>query len=220
MSYKSTSKPASNRPIDSKQERVIMEFLSKYLYAKAYPEHEIVEDRNLQLEGVDIAIPLPSGIEYHDAKAQASKLYINNPTQTFSMELLFDHNDSECVGWFLRPGLLTHVYALCWVNRAKVNAHGYIDNADDIEELEVMLLDKQELKGFINTYFYDEALYATAQKMRAQGTTRLFLNDAMYMVYSDKLNERPVNLVVKKWALEKCAYEHFKVRKDSVTSLM
>jgi hypothetical protein len=42
----------------------------------------------------------------------------------------------------------------------------------------------------------------------------------MYFVYSPALNTKPVYLVMKRWALERCAYQHLKVTKDGVSSLM
>ena len=215
-----SSKPTSNYTVEDKQKRVITEFLSKYMYGKIYPEHTVITDKELQSKAIDVALPTVNGPEYHDIKVQASKLYINKPQPTFNMELLVNHNDQEHVGWFLRNDLLSHVYVLCWVPKAKVNTYGYIAEAEDIEELEVMFIDKQELKDFVNTYFYDEAMYQQARKMRAKGDTRVFPNDAMYFVYSPALNTKPVYLVMKRWALERCAYQHLKVTKDGVSSLM
>lgn len=215
MSSKSTS-----YSVEDKQKRVITEFLSKYMYGKIYPAHEVNTDRALQSQGIDVTLPTVNGPEYHDIKVQASKLYINKPQPTFNMELLVDNNEGEQVGWFLRNDLLSHVYVLCWVPKAKVNSYGYIAEAEDIEELEVMFIDKQELKDFVNTYYYDEALYQQARKMKMKGDTRVFPNDAMYFVYSPALNTHPVYLVMKRWALERCAYQHLKVTKTGVSSLM
>lgn len=210
----------NEKPIDNTQERLVVEFLHKYLYNKIYPEHEIITNKQLQFKGVDIAIHTPNGPEYHDVKVQASKLYINKPQPTFSMELLYDINNQSCAGCFLRNDLLTQVYVLCWIPRAKVNTYGYVAESEDIEELEVMFIDRQELKNFVNTYFYDEALYQQACKMRAKGDTRVFPNEAMYFVYSPALNERPVNLTLKRWVLDRYAYQHFKVTKDGIQSLI
>jgi hypothetical protein len=113
--------------------------------------------------------------------------------------------------------MLTNVYVLVWVNKAKTNTYGYIDKADDIEELDVMFIDKRDLKEFVNNTMYDEALYDTARHMRIKGTKRLFLNEAMYISYSDQLKEPAVHLVVQKYALDKLAYQRFIVRKDSIS---
>lgn len=207
-------------PVEDKQKKLISEFLSKYMYGKVYAEHEMVTDKALQMKAVDVILPTANGPEYHDIRVQASKLYINKPQPTFNMELLCDYNDNEHVGWFLRNDLLSHVYVLCWVPKAKVNSYGYIAEFEDIEEVEVMFIDKQELKDFVNTYYYDEALYQQARKMRAKGDTRVFPNDAMYFVYSPAMSSKPVYLVMKRWALERCAYQHLKVTKTGVTSLM
>lgn len=217
MSSKSTGYKSENT--QNKQERLVTEFLSKYMYGKIYPEHMVVTDRELQGQGVDVALPTANGPEYHDVKVQASKLYINKPQPTFNMELLFNDSQGEQVGWFLRNDFLTHVYILCWIPRAKVNSYGYIAEMEDIEEVEVMFIDKQELKDFCNTYFYDEAMYQQARKMRAKGDTRVFPNDAMYFVYSPALNDKPVYLVLKRWVLERCSYQHLKVTKTDVKSL-
>lgn len=216
MSYPASTSD-TNKPVDSKQERLVTEYLSKYLYAKAYPRHEVIESREQQLQGVDVVVSTDCGAEYHDIRAQVSKYYINRPLSNFSLELLLNSNNDEHVGWFLKPEMLTNVYVLVWVNKAKTNTYGYIDKADDIEELDVMFIDKRDLKEFVNNTMYDEALYDTARHMRIKGTKRLFLNEAMYISYSDQLKEPAVHLVVQKYALDKLAYQRFIVRKDSIS---
>lgn len=218
MSYPASTSD-TNKPVDSKQERLITEYLSKYLYAKAYPRHEVIEDRERQLHGVDVVAATDCGDECHDIRAQVSKYYINRPLSNFSLELLSNSNNNECVGWFLKPEMLTDVYVFVWVNKAKTNTYGYIDKLDDIEELDVMFIDKRDLKEFVNNTMYDEALYDTARRMRVKGTKRLFLNEAMYISYSDQLKEPAVHLVVQKYALDKLAYQRFLVHKDNVSVL-
>ena len=216
MSYKSDS----TKYADNKPKRVVMEFLEKYMYDRAYPTSEMITDKQMHLLGADVMIGTANGPEYHGIQTQSSKMYINKPQPMFQFELLADKNGQETVGEFLRNDVMTHVYVLCWIPRAKVNSYGYINDAEDIEELEVMFIDRQELKSFINTYFYDEALYQQARKMRAKNDTRVFPNDAMYFVYSPALSEKPVYLAIKRWALERCAYQHFKVTKGGIQSMM
>ena len=206
---------------ESKQERVIKEFLQKYFYEKAYPQHEVASTQGMHDKGIDIIVPSYNGPEYQCIKAQASPRYINHPNPTFSFELMANDKDGATyIGWYLRNDLETHVYVLVWVNSAKTNNYGYINDAEDIEELEILFLDKAEFKRYIADYVYDDALWETAQKMRNTRTTRIFLNQKMYTVFSDGMKEQPVNLVVKKHVLEDMAYQRFLVRKSAIQSLM
>lgn len=202
---------ASLRPIDHAQEQINTTFLYKHFYQDVFPGSTMITIKEMQLRGCDVEVPNGRSTCYHDIKTQASKKYINNPLPTFAMEILFDSSGQERTGWFVRNDLLTDVYCLCWIPKARVNADGYLDSDDDIEEMEVMLIEKQRLINYVSKIVPQNRLIGLAQHMRETNTKRLEVSSGLHMIYSDFLEERPVNLVIKKFLLEKLATSHWKV---------
>ena len=216
----------STRPMDTIQEAKVIAFLDKYLYVKVFDNYELVHDDIRQKQGIDILVNEDGKEVRHDIKAQASPSYINNPTPTFCMELLFDKkNDDETVhtynGWFVRDGLLTDFYGLCWIHKARKNASGYFDSPEDIEELEIYFVDKHKLKEYINESIRDAELLRTAHDMRRCLDKRRFCDEKnrWHYTYSMNLPEKSVNLIVKKWVLKEFSPKRYIVRKDGLWEL-
>jgi hypothetical protein len=211
---KSTQKKASN-----KQENIVIEFLGRYLYNKLYPGHEIVTEDDA-LPGVDIIASTLQGDEHHDIQVQATPRYINHPNPTFSFTVMYNDADGNvCIGDFIDPNVNAQVCVLAWINSAKTNNYGYLSEAEDINELEVLFIDRRDLKAYANESIYDNAMYNTANKMRAQRTRSLFVSNALYLYYTETLADKPVHLVFKKYALEELAYMRLLVTKQGIKNL-
>ena len=76
----------SDREIDMPQERIVDNFLTTFFYNKCFYSVESVNDYRRQVKGVDI---IADGM-YIDNKAQSSPRYVNNPKETFILELSFE----------------------------------------------------------------------------------------------------------------------------------
>lgn len=207
MSYNTNQ----NKYSENTQENCLLEFLDRYVYKRLYASVEFNPGKEVHFE-----IDIPNGTEKHVIKGQLTKSAINKPKDSFSFNVLTNTEP----GWFVMPELDTDVYVLAFIKQAKVNSYGYMKSFEDIEELELLFIDKREIKNYVNENIYDAAMYETAYDMRSKSTRSLFINNAMYLYYSDALADKPVDLVIKKFALDKLAYMHLLVTKESIKELV
>lgn len=208
----------TERRCDIVQENLIGTFLHKYLYTRLSDKAELVKDKERQTKGID-EVCLGMLI---DNKAQSSPAYIGNPAPTFILELLFKNKlFEETTGWFLDPDLFTTHYAFVWVNSAYVDHRGRIVDLDDIDELEVMIVNKDKLKKAITNDFSVEYLYKTAREMWDNGASKHYFGGVhnYSMTCTHRLDECPVTLVTKKGFLKRFSTHHYLVHKENIISL-
>lgn len=207
------------RPIDEKHEKIVEQFLMKYFYKKIYNNVESIFDQDRQVKGIDII----ADELIIDNKAQCSARYINNPTNTFAVEIVtYNKQGDEMTGWFINNSLLTKYYAFVWIHEAKTNAQNCLNNYNDIEKIEVMIVDKQALHDEVNKYKTDEDLYELAVKIRDMGQTSNYpysLRNIGHLSCSQHLREKPVNLVINKAIHKKFAIKHCFVTKDEIIDI-
>ena len=78
----------SMRKQDTKQEKIINSFLYDNFFTKVNKTSCLIEDKELQIAGVDLQMKnKKDNIVNIDIKAQSSSRYINNPRPTFVLEL-------------------------------------------------------------------------------------------------------------------------------------
>lgn len=201
----------TNKYSEHTQENCLLEFLDRYVYKRLYASAEFNPSQEVHFE-----IDVPNGTEKHVIKGQLTKSAINKPKDSFAFNVL----TASSPGWFVTQGLNTDVYVLAFIKQANVNSYGYMKSGEDIEELELLFIDKREIKNYVNETIYDNAMYETAYDMRQKNTRSLFLSNAMYLYYSNALADRPVDLVIKKFALDKLAYMRLLVTKESIKELV
>ena len=201
---------------DLKREKIVTQFLQKYFFSRVYEHFETVEDRQRQLQGIDV---IADG-HLIDIKSQSSDKYINNPTSSFILELSFLRQEGdECIGWFLNNELLTEQYAFVWIHKAQLNC-GQLKSSEDIYKAEIMLVDKQPLKYTINCWRSDTELFNKAHEMRLSATRRCDCSlDGVHISHTHHLDERPTNIVAQKTFLKKFSVGHYIVTKDYIKNV-
>lgn len=206
----------SNRTNDQQQERILHQFLLKYFFNKVYNKVESIYDAETQISGIDV---IADG-QLIDTKAQLSENYLNNPTNTFILELSFlSKNLKEIVGWFLNPNSKTTVYAFVWIPKTRV-VMGMIPNPEAIEEVEILLVDKTKLKDRINKWRSDDDLLGVARWMRQTITRKKECTlDGVKLVQSAHLFEQPTNIVAQKWFLKQFSLGHYIVTKTNIQKI-
>lgn len=215
------NKLVSNRKNDTKQEKVLNDYLFKNYFKPLNPTSQLVFDKDLQIAGVDVEITTKNGVKkYIDIKAQSSKKYVNNPKPTYILELssLNRHGD-DFVGWFLNEELITDYYTFVWIPKAKVNEKLEIVSPDDIEEVEVMTVNKSALKKYILSILGDRNIQDIVAQMRKNELTRLPLTNGIHFSHTPTLFEKPVNLVVKKHILKKFAINHYYIKQGKLIKI-
>jgi hypothetical protein len=195
----------SFREIDHQQEKVVDKFLHKFFYSKVFSNVEFVDDVSLQVAGVDV---IADG-KLIDNKSQSSPRYVNNPTNTFILELSFlNKYEKESVGWFIKEDSKTTHYLFVWINRADVDSNGRI-LPNGIHEVEVMLVDRNQLRESVANYYTDEELMRIANGMRCSGHkwSPCSIPDCKFS-HTPTLAEKPTNIVARKSFLETCSVMH------------
>jgi hypothetical protein len=190
---------------ENTQENCLLEFLDTYVYKTLYENYEFTQDK---------CFLIPQVPEKHMIKGQLSKSTINKPKDSFAMDVLSEDKP----GWLIDPND-ANIIVLAFIKKAQVNSYGYMKSGNDIEELELLFIDKRDLKAHINTSIYDEAMYETAQKMCKQNTRSILVSHDMYLYNTDATANKSVCLVVKKYTLDDLAFARLIATKNSIQSI-
>ena len=211
----------STRRYDKQSEEAINEFLSRFFYPKFFNKFRFETSKEQQIAGVDV---VADGLLI-DNKAMSSPRFVNNPANTFILELLV-HSErrGEYLGWFVNPDIITTHYLFIWIPEANVRPGQYITNSKEIQKIEVMLVDRAKLHQEINAHCTDDRLLQVARDMITKNSRDREIPEFGYyrcphFVYSNQLNEKPVNLVTPKDWLKRAAVKHCYVTAKEVTDI-
>lgn len=187
-----------------------------------------------------------------DVKAQLN--YINNPTNTFALELNFKNRRGVIVdgwgqlvttrytmngvnnnGWALQPNTNNSYYLFTWIHECKVSdkksvdgrvfatAKQYLIDVNQIDKVEVVLVKRERVREWLSSLNLD--IKETCDMMRRTHTHRVdvrggkYNNKLAWFVFSDRLAEEPIVLVVPKSRyIELCDWYGF-VTKDKIERL-
>lgn len=156
-----------------------------------------------------------------DIKAQTNK-YINNPIDTFCLELSYKKNGKEYQGWLLNPRYETTHWMWMWIPDAKYKKlaskehsnrnRKVIESPEDINQYELLIASKKKVVDWLNSKGLDK-------KKCIEGINYLRQNPSVNKIYysfktkefNDKYgeiwliatnysekSESPINIVIKK----------------------
>ena len=204
---------------DKRRERLFGQWLDKYFYnyikngcteLGIIKEFKRVENEIMQKKGVDIIAIDNAGKEiYIDEKA--SLHYINKNLPTFAFELR--NRTSGKQGWLFNPYYITDYYLLCWPN---ADDEAVFDE-ESFSSSEVMLIGRKKLleflldKGLTEQKIYGKIL--SYEKDARPGNNTFLLEPGLKLNFNFTLREQPVNLVIWKNQLKKCASYYAIIRK-------
>lgn len=181
--------------------------LSKYLdivYKKLGFEFERVEDKQLQKEGIDLFLSFESFQDIIvDEKAQLS--YIDRDLSTFAFEIGYLYNDYHKNGWLFDQNKKTQYYLLiCNIKTQKGNRK-LSDNK--IISFEIILISRKKLIIFLHEkgISYEEVKLKEKEYREKSFNGRIPIKgeENMYFFLTQKLAEKPFNIVIKKKELKK-----------------
>lgn len=194
-----------SREYDESKERVLMEFLDSNFYGKYVEDFERCSDKVEQVNGIDVKFSLGNVKNIKvDEKAQTSYVNKNLPTYAFELSFLNRKGDIH-TGWFIDDTKETEYYFLMWITAKEEDF-----KLEDIICVEGLLVKRY----WLHKYLEDNGLSIQEMKNKDEELRkgklggRCVINDNkdFYMYYSDTLNEKPVNVVIRKEVLEELAY--------------
>lgn len=178
------------------------QILAKHL-DKVYKELNIsftrINDINLQHEGVDIIVTKKGSKLHVDEKAQLH--YINKTLPTFTFEISYIKDGNLKTGWFLDKSkkteyyfLITGIFSISGDNITKGIKSCIITVVNRISLIE--LLEKRGLTQS-RMEFYEKKIRTNPNFEFKTSITELNSQTEGCIVYSNQLQEKPINLMLK-----------------------
>lgn len=189
---------------DKRKEELFGLWLDKHFYSQLEGKYKSIErcyDENMQKKGVDVIVETSQGKKiYIDEKATLH--YINKRIPTFAFEIRNDTSGAQ--GWLYNPKYITNYYILAWPNATDDS----IPNVDAFTATEVMSIKRESVIKLLADHGLTES---EVKKMipsyysRLHETNKFEVADGITLNFNTFLHERPINLVVEKWLLQKYA---------------
>lgn len=183
---------------DKKGEKIVHQFLLEHFYLDEVDNKEVMDsDMFGQLHGIDTFF-FKNGFKYKcDEKAALD--YVNKPKKlnTFCLELsCLNTKDELMEGWFTNDEMETNSYLFAWVDKAKKYI---IDCVDDILEVEVMLVLKQDIYDYFKSIGWDkDKLRRKCNNIRYNDDRNMgnYYTNGCKFSFVDKLPEQPINVLL------------------------
>ena len=201
----------SNRKNDMAVEREIAAFLDKNLYEnkELFTEYARTDGKEEQLSCSDLLLSTTNGkLNRSVIDEKVAKNYANKILNTFSLELSFlGKNGLKRCGWLVDTTKKTEYYLFGWILEADIP---YIDSKEwydidkidrnNIKKLEWALVKRDKIMKFLEERGWTlEMLAKQDEQIRKRGSVKTteFIDDVRF-TYSDRLFEKPINLLLKK----------------------
>ena len=204
----------SVREYDEHCEKVMAQFLDEHFYKKiGYTWRERVTDRERQVKGLDVILKRDGKVYNIDEKAA---IRYTNGLNTFALELSFLNRKGNRVdGWLIDEKKVNDYFVFVWINKIEGEL---IENVDSFKEVEVALVSKEKIMIYLESLGWDvDKLLIKDERIR-DGIDDNFGNikeNGCKFSYSERLFEKPINILLPKQAYIKIADEHSIIMKSS-----
>ena len=202
----------SVREYDEHCEKVMCDFLDENFYSKIdYTFFERVQDRERQIKGIDTIMNI-NGKEYKiDEKAA---IRYTNGLKTFALELSFlDRGGNVRHGWLIDEKKINDYFVFVWINKIEGT---HINDITSLKDIDVALVSKEKILIYLETLGWDvDKLLVKDEKIR-DGVDKKFGNireNGCKFSYSDRLFEKPINILLPKETYFKIAEIHKRIIK-------
>lgn len=190
------------RSRDMNVEREIAKFLDEKLYSNSslFSKFNRTNDIENQLRGSDIIISVPKlGILNAIVDEKAATHYINKDLPTFAFELSFKLNNGQIVeGWLTNTCKKTQYYLLMWITAKKE----WDIKKEDIIQIEYILIERNKILMYLNSKGYGVIELKNKAKMilnnDIEGVIDKSNDQPFYFYFTNRLTEKPINIVIKK----------------------
>jgi superfamily I DNA/RNA helicase len=208
----------SNFAKDLKVEMEVSYFIDKYLYPYLGDNFERQDSIDQQKKGIDIIVNRERTSMLIDDKC--AFYYANKNLGSFTFELSYLKEGSKREGWLLNNNMSTTHYNVMWLNTKDKNINTKNITFHDIQNVEAMLISKQNLLDYLDSLGYDlKTLSSMDAEFRYSNTTRKRLTPHIELLISNHIVEKPVNLKINKTELSKLADLHVNVTENQLLDL-
>lgn len=204
----------SVREYDEHCEKVMAQFLDEHFYKKiGYTWRERVTDRERQVKGLDVILKRDGKVYNIDEKAA---IRYTNGLKTFALELSFLNRKGNRVdGWLIDEKKINDYFVFVWINKIEGEL---IENVDSFKEVEVALVSKEKIMIYLESLGWDvDKLLIKDERIRDGIDDNLgdIKKNGCKFSYSERLFEKPINILLPKQAYIKIADEHSIIMKSS-----
>ncbi len=183
---------------DMAAEKILAQYLDAFYKEKQYPLQRI-EEKSMQLQGIDLIYEKGETFYYIDEKAQIH--YLNRDLPTFTFELSYFNKEQELKqGWLFDKSKKTDLYFLITGIILK-NGLSKLSAASDIKNLKLTVVDRKLLIKFLANLGLNRAVlqkYDLGFRKEARfGKNELAeLNPKKegLIYFTEHLQEKPMNL--------------------------
>ena len=206
----------SFRVRDSQVEKEISYYLDIYFYPKKVKDFLRYNSKEEQLAGKDVSFTfLNTGSIIVDEKAASH--YINKNIPTFAFELSFLlNNGNEVQGWLLDKSKFTEYYFLMWITAEKT----WNLKKEDIKEIQGTLISRKKIIDFLSSITYDTVKLKRAnnkiRRNNLDGPLGKRNDSDVYFFSTQKLSEKPINIIIKRNRLESLALRNYKINSEEI----
>ncbi len=199
----------SYRVRDMETERIISQYIDKYLYSDSkFTKATRTDCKEEQLSGSDIIISVPSYNIYNAiVDEKASTHFLTKSLPTFALELSFISQKGEIIeGWFTDSNKKTEYYLLMWPHANK----DWNIEFEDIEYIDYTLVKRSDILNWLKTEGYTttrlrEKAHIIRNEISENGPIDKTYNKDFYFYLTTKLAEKPINIIIKRKVYEKLA---------------
>ena len=204
----------SVREYDEHCEKVMAQFLDEHFYKKiGYTWRERVTDRERQVKGLDVILKREGKVYNIDEKAA---IRYTKGLNTFALELSFLNRKGNRVdGWLIDEKKINDHFVFVWINKIEGEL---IENVDSFKEVEVALVSKEKIMIYLESLGWDvDKLLIKDERIRDGIDDNLgdIKKNGCKFSYSERLFEKPINILLPKQAYIKIADEHSIIMKSS-----
>lgn len=204
----------SVREYDEHCEKVMAQFLDEHFYKKiGYTWRERVTDRERQVKGLDVILKRDGKVYNIDEKAA---IRYTNGLKTFALELSFLNRKGNRVdGWLIDEKKINDYFVFVWINKIEGEL---IENVESFKEVEVALVSKEKIMIYLESLGWDvDKLLIKDERIRDGIDDNLgdIKKNGCKFSYSERLFEKPINILLPKQAYIKIADEHSIIMKSS-----
>lgn len=226
---------------DYKSEQLLSKWLDEYFYKRLLKDGYSIKSkfknqspiayvrdgsREAQKKGIDVHYHFDSGESLLvDEKAQLN--YLNNPLETFAFEIIYKKQNNKNTftqGWFINDELETTHYLLVYPHSDHVDKHYQIKCYQQFSKAEVVLVEKIKLKEKLESLSINKArIYEKSMEIIDTDIRKTIFENIgdrdVYMVKTDYLAEKPINIVVRKHILNEIAEARWLVTRENIKEI-